>query len=406
MKTVIKRVNLQFPLHALAVFGLLTRFLAKAEFRQRRAFFYLSGCNLPDSYVTYHLTSRTLTLYIPPLDPAEVVWCGLPLSPEQAMQKYDVDAVRTTADLESDFELAASNVTNIFAIAHKEIHPALPRSANTSLLHDAINECRVTKSPYEVALIRRANQITAGAHRLCMSSIKKSKNERELQGLFLGHCIASGAPGQAYTGIFGAGKAAATLHYIHNNASLEGKQLLLLDAGCEYDNYASDVTRTFPISGEFTKEGRQIYDIVLKMQKETMAQCKAGNNWDDIHTLAHRVAIQGLLDIGVLHNGTVDEILESRTSTAFLPHGLGHYLGMDTHDTGGHPNYQDKDKMFCYLRKRGPLPTGAVITVEPGLYFCEFIIKPFLSDAKHSKYINAEVLEKYWDVGGVRIEGE
>lgn len=145
--------------------------------------------------------------------------------------------------------------------------------------------------------------------------------------------------------------------------------------------------------------------ILCNMQKRTMAECKAGNNWDDIHKLAHRVAIEGLLEIGVLHNGTVDEILEARTSTAFLPHGLGHYLGMDTHDSGGHPNYQDKDKMFCYLRKRGTLPVGSVITVEPGVYFCEFIIKPYLQDEKHKRYINESVLEKYWDVGGVRIEG-
>lgn len=334
------------------------------------------------------------------------MWCGLPLSPEQALEKFDVDAVRlTTPDLESDLKTAAQESITVYTIPHQASHSALPQSANSSLLHNAINECRATKSPYEIALIRRANQITADAHRACMAAIKKAKNERELQAIFTSHCIAKDAPGMAYTGIFGAGRAAATLHYIHNNAPLEGKQLLLLDAGCEVDNYASDVTRTFPISGEFTKEARQVYDIVLKMQKKTMEQCKAGNNWDDIHKLAHRVAIEGLLEIGVLHNGSVDEILEARTSTAFLPHGLGHYLGMDTHDSAGHPNYQDKDKMFCYLRKRGALPVGAVITVEPGVYFCEFIIKPYLQDEKHKKYINESVLEKYWDVGGVRIEG-
>lgn len=95
-----------------------------------------------------------------------------------------------------------------------------------------------------------------------MAAIKKAKNERELQAIFTSHCISKNAPGMAYTGIFGAGRAAATLHYIHNNAPLEGKQLLLLDAGCEVDNYASDVTRTFPVNGEFTKEARQVYDIV------------------------------------------------------------------------------------------------------------------------------------------------
>lgn len=102
------------------------------------------------------------------------------------------------------------------------------------------------------------------------------------------------------------------------------------------------------------------------MQRETTAQIKEGVIWDDVHMLAHKIAIDGLLDLGVL-KGDKDEILEAQTSAAFFPHGLGHYLGMDTHDTGGDPNYEDENKLFRYLRKRGPLPAGSVITVEPGV---------------------------------------
>jgi Xaa-Pro dipeptidase len=162
-------------------------------------------------------------------------------------------------------------------------------------------------------------------------------------------------------------------------------------------------TRTFPLSGKFTKESRDIYDIVYKMQQDCTAMIREGVNWDDVHVLAHKIAIDGLLDLGIL-KGDRDEIFEARTSVAFFPHGLGHYLGMDTHDTGGNPNPKDSDKMFRYLRKRGTLPAGSVITVEPGVYFCRFIIEPYLKDSKHSKYIDEEVLNKYWDVGGVRIE--
>ena len=125
-------------------------------------------------------------------------------------------------------------------------------------------------------------------------------------------------------------------------------------------------TRTFPLSGKFSKEGREIYDIVFKMQQDCMSQIKEGACWDDIHLLAHKIAIDGLLDLGVLE-GDKDEILEAQTSAAFFPHGLGHYLGMDTHDTGGNPDYEDKNKLFRYLRKRGTLPAGSVITVEPGV---------------------------------------
>ena len=125
-------------------------------------------------------------------------------------------------------------------------------------------------------------------------------------------------------------------------------------------------TRTFPISGKFSTESRAIYDIVLKMQLECIAALKEGVLWDDVHLLAHKIAIDGLLELGIL-KGDKEEILKNRTSVAFFPHGLGHYLGMDTHDTGGNANYADKDSMFRYLRVRGTLPAGSVITVEPGV---------------------------------------
>lgn len=125
-------------------------------------------------------------------------------------------------------------------------------------------------------------------------------------------------------------------------------------------------TRTFPISGKFSKESREIYDIVLQMQKVCTNMLKEGVVWDDVHLKAHTIAIEGLLELGIL-KGDKEEILKSRTSVAFFPHGLGHYLGMDTHDTGGHPNYDDKDSLFKYLRVRGSLPAGSIITVEPGV---------------------------------------
>lgn len=121
-----------------------------------------------------------------------------------------------------------------------------------------------------------------------------------------------------------------------------------------------------PLDGKFTLETRQIYEIVLEMQSQCIAVLKDGVKWDDVHALAHRIAIKGLLKLGILR-GTEEELFEKRVSVAFFPHGLGHYLGMDTHDTGGYPNYSDEDKMFRYLRVRGNLPAGSVITVEPGV---------------------------------------
>ena len=273
------------------------------------------------------------------------------------------------------------------------------------ILKEAIEECRVVKDDHEVALIRKANDISTIAHTAVLKNIKKAGNERELEAIFLERCIANGCREQAYHSIVASGTNAATLHYQKNYEDLSGRWNLLLDAAGEYNCYAADITRTFPISGVFNKESRQIYDLVLKMQKECTSMLKHDVLWDDVHARAHEIAIEGLLKIGILQ-GNKKGIFDKRTSVAFFPHGLGHYLGMDTHDTGGHANYGDQDSMYRYLRVRGRLPAGSVITVEPGVYFCRFIIEPYLKDPVHSQFINEEVLDRYWDVGGVRIEGE
>lgn len=162
------------------------------------------------------------------------------------------------------------------------------------------------------------------------------------------------------------GTNAATLHYQKNCERLQGRANVLLDAGGEFRCYAADVTRTFPIHGKFGERSRKLYDVVLRMQEVCLGLLMAGVVWDEVHAAAHRVAIEGLLDLGILR-GDKEEIFKSRTSVAFFPHGLGHYLGMDTHDTGGHPDYEDADPMFKYLRVRGTLPAGSIITVEPGV---------------------------------------
>lgn len=131
-------------------------------------------------------------------------------------------------------------------------------------------------------------------------------------------------------------------------------------------------TRTLPLSGKFTPEARAIYDIVLEMQKECIASLEAGVVWDDLHLLAHKVAIRGLLRLGIL-KGDPDEILAARTSAAFMPHGLGHFLGMDTHDAGGRPKEADPDPLYKNLRVRRELPAGCVVTVEPGVRLSPFL---------------------------------
>ncbi|RYO95338.1 hypothetical protein DL766_007527 [Monosporascus sp. MC13-8B] len=377
-------------------------------FRQRRAFFYLTGVDAADCYLIYDIAKEHLTLFIPPVDPDSVVWSGLPLSPEEALAKYDVDSVLPSTELNPQLaRLGGENPDNtVFAIPDR-VSDAVTfiefGRKDFDILGEAVDECRVIKDEYEIALVRKANIVSGAAHRAVLESVRKASNEYELEGVFIGECLKSGAKKQAYPSIVAAGRAAATLHYVHNDKDLAAKELLLLDAGAEWQNYAADITRTFPISGKFSQKSRAIYDIVLKMQTDTIAELRDGVSWDDVHLLAHKVAIDGLLALGIL-KGDKEEILRARTSAAFLPHGLGHYLGLDTHDTGGHPNYADADPLFRYLRVRRNLPAGSIITVEPGIYFCEFIIRPYLKDPKHAQFIDEKVLDEYWDVGGVRIE--
>ncbi|RYO43018.1 putative Xaa-Pro aminopeptidase [Alternaria arborescens] len=379
----------------------------EAPFRQRRYFFYLSGCELPDSYLVYEIATDKLTLFIPPVEPDEVIWSGLPMSPEEAKAKYDIDECLTTKDvnshLASQSESAQSTIYAIPEQVSDHVTFISYKEKEFKQLKTAIEYCRVTKSDYEIALIRKANVISTAAHEAVMKAASKAQNECELEAVFLKACVERNAKNQAYHSIVAAGEHAATLHYVNNAAPISDQNLLLLDAGCEVDCYASDITRTFPVKGKFTTESLAIYKIVLDMQHQCINALKAGVVWDHVHELAHKIAIKGLLDLGIL-KGDADELFNKRISVAFFPHGLGHYLGMDTHDSGGDPNYADKDVMFRYLRKRGTLPERSVITVEPGIYFCKFIIEPYLKDEEKKKYIDESVLEKYWSVGGVRIE--
>ncbi|KAJ5232767.1 hypothetical protein N7468_005723 [Penicillium chermesinum] len=373
-------------------------------FRQRRPFFYLTGCLLPDASVVYDVNADQLTLFIPPIDPESVIWSGLPLSLDDASKLYDVDRVLYTTDVNATLASISSSQGGkapVFAIEEQvssEVKFHGFSATNLSDLKEVIGDERVVKDAYEIALLRKANEISGKAHVAAIKAGQTATNEREVEAAFIGTCYANESREQSYHGIFASGEGGATLHYTANDKPLidsngQRKKNMLIDAAGEYQTYCADITRVIPLDGKFNEETRQIYKIVLEMQEEAIAVLKAGVKWDDVHALTHRVAIRGLLKLGILR-GSEDEIFDKRVSVAFFPHGLGHYLGMDTHDTGGHPNYEDTDKMFRYLRVR----------VEPGIYFCRFIIDPVLKDAELSKYIDTAVLDRYWSVGGVRIE--
>ncbi|RPB06155.1 hypothetical protein L873DRAFT_1824840 [Choiromyces venosus 120613-1] len=314
------------------------------KFRQKRYFLYLTGViDIPDCFVTYSIAHDKLTL-----------------------RKFHLT-----------FQSAP-----IYTIHHQvsRIPSRIPgRLISGQYLQPAVDDCRVYKDDYEIKLLRQANIISANAHRAVLKAVQTAQTEAQLEGIFVQFCIVQYARTQAYDPIVGSGQNCATLHYTRNDAPLKGKQLLLIDAGAEWDGYASDVTRTYPISGKWTKEASEIYKIVDEMQSECIKKTVAGVDWRDTHLLAHRIAIKGLVALGILYNGTAEEIFQCGTSRAFFPHGLGHFLGLDTHDVEGTPDVDWK-------------PTAGQLA--------------FLDHPVHSQYINKTVLEKYWAVGGVRIEDD
>lgn len=347
------------------------------------------------------------------------MWAGMPLLRDEALKTYDVDEVFTSDDLES----AGQSIVSMLSKQQTTVMTIKDR-ADLSIFHadklkqykpeidfewtrKAIEACRVVKDDHEIAMIRHANIVSSYAHEQVLASVKRAKNERELNAVFVMHCHANGCREQAYGCVCASGTNASTLHYVHNDMPLDGRLNLLLDAGGEWNCYCADITRTFPLSGKFSEESKEVYDLVLKMQTECMKMIKAGVKWEDVHMKAHTVAAEGLRALGILNKDlSTDKILESKITTRFYPHGLGHFLGMDTHDVGGNANYADEDEFFRYLRIRGTLPAGAVVTNEPGIYFRKYPLEQELKDGKWDGVVDQEVLKRYWDVGGVRIEDD
>lgn len=348
------------------------------------------------------------------------MWAGMPLIPKEALERYDIDHVLTTDELKSGKSLVKmlekqKTVVMVIedradlAVFQSEGIITYQPQIDYSWARKAIEHCRVVKDDYEIAMIRHANIVSSYAHEQVLASVTRASNERELNAVFVMHCHANGCREQAYGCICASGTAGSTLHYVHNDQPLEGKDNILLDAGCEWQCYCADITRSFPITtdGKFTKESKEIYDLVLSMQSEAMKLIRGGVQWEDCHMKAHTVGATGLRELGIFNKSlSVEQILDSQIMTRFFPHGLGHYLGMDTHDCGGNANYEDPNPYFAYLRVRGTVPAGAVITNEPGIYFRKYPMEAELKEGKWDGIVDQEVLSRYWSVGGIRIEDD
>ncbi|KAJ5879886.1 hypothetical protein N7455_003351 [Penicillium solitum] len=394
-------------------------------FRQRRYFYYLSGVDEPDCSLTYDIGQDLLTLYVPDFDLHRAIWMGPTLSREDAQDKYDVDHVRYRASLKYELQVwldERKQGSGLYLIHDSEKPEHLPKDLPLDLeqLGPAMDAARGIKDEYEIRMIRQANKVSGLAHRRILESIQTMSNEAQIEGSFLNSCISHGARNQAYQIIAASGPNAAVLHYDRNNETLNKKPLVCLDAGAEWNCYASDVTRTFPLTGEWPSDYvRDIYKIVERMQEETIRLIRKGVRYLSLHDLAHDIAIEGLLALGVFKNGTNLEIRQSGASKVFFPHGLGHHVGLEVHDVSER-SIMALHRGFDQLQYRPILNStclspctlsaplleeGMVVTVEPGLYFSPLA----MANARHqpfARYINFDVAEKYIHIGGVRIEDD
>jgi Xaa-Pro aminopeptidase len=242
-----------------------------------------------------------------------------------------------------------------------------------------VDEMRLIKSPFEIDLMRRSADIAAAAHNRAMRFVKPNRMEYEVEAEFLHEFYRSGAQAPAYTSIVAGGANACTLHYNANNAKLSNGDLLLIDAGCELDGYASDITRTLPVNGKFSAAQKDVYELVLASQAAAITQVNTKNHWNGPHEAALDVLVQGFIDMK-LCKGSKEAVLESGDYRQFYMHRTGHWLGLDVHDAG---EYKDKQSNWRILEP------NMTLTVEPGCY-----IRPAQN-----------VPEAFWNIG-IRIEDD
>lgn len=381
---------------------------ADFPFRQDSDFLYLTGFNEPNAVAVF-IPGRAegeYVLFCQAKDPAMERWTGKRAGVEGVVKDYGADQAFKIEELdqqmikllagrsevhyrigfETEFDLQVLSWLNVL---RRQARNGVAAPHTFKLLDTLVHEMRLFKSPAEIAMMRYAAQTAARAHTKAMQTCRSGLFEFEVQAEIEREFRKDGME-PSYTSIVGGGENACILHYVENRSELKSGDLLLIDAGSEHQGYASDITRSFPVSGRFTKEQAQLYQVVLDAQKAAIAAVKPGNNWDATHQAAVRSLTAGLVKLGLLQ-GEVDELIKDPPKPAdgtapqeaayrqFYMHKTGHWLGLDVHDVGDY-------KVNGEWRTLEP---GMVLTVEPGLY---------VSPAEN-------VDPKWWNIG-IRIEDD
>ena len=367
-------------------------------FRQNSDLFYLTGFEEPDAVLVLVPGRRQgqVVLFCRERDPDMELWNGYRLGPEGAVAYLGVDDAFPIDDLDEILPGLIEGTQRIYySMGHDDVFDqrvmgwvnrirklvrtgAAPPADFTDLAF-LLHEQRLIKSAAEVRVMRKAGEISAAAHVRAMQECQPGRYEYHLEAAIQHTFAEHGARFPAYNSIVGSGANACVLHYTENASKMRAGDLVLIDAGCEYQGYAADITRTFPVSGQFSNEQRAIYDVVLEAQRAAIAKVRPGNTWNQPHDATVRVITRGLIKLGLLR-GKERELIKAEAYRDFYMHRAGHWLGLDVHDVGEY-------RVDGRWRQLEP---GMVLTIEPGIYIA----------ADNTK------VPKRWRGIGVRIEDD
>jgi len=366
-------------------------------FRHDSYFYYLSGFPEPEAVIALVADAEgdRHVLFCRERNEEREIWDGFRYGPDAAKEIFGFDEAHPIAALHDKLPEIASNrpalftplglfelwdrkVTELLNEVRNRVRTGVAAPDEVVDVRATLDTMRLVKDEHEVALMRRACAISSAAHRRAMGATRPGMFEYQIEAELLHEFLREGAQAVAYSSIVASGPNACVLHYRDNNRQMNDGDLLLIDAGCEYQGYASDITRTFPVNGKFSGPQKAVYEAVLAAQLACIDAVKPGASFHDYHAVAERVLAQGFIDLGLVA-GSLDAVLESGSYRQFYMHRAGHWLGMDVHDAG---LYQVRGESMR-------LVPGMVLTVEPGAY-----IRPA-----------ANVPEAFWNIG-VRIEDD
>jgi Xaa-Pro aminopeptidase len=345
-------------------------------YRQSSDFYYLSGF-VEDDAVLALIPGRAegeVVLFCQPKDKTRELWTGILTGPELATEKLLIDQAFAITDINKMMPALLDGRERIYAGLGRDAafeqriigwlddvrcrtRMGAQPPAEMIELAPLLHEMRLFKSKYEIALMQEAADISARAHVRAMQTARAGLFEYHLEAELLHEFMISGSRAPSYNSIVASGANACILHYINNDQMLRDGDLVLIDAGCEYQYYAADITRTFPVSGRFSREQKALYDIVLNAQLEAIKATRPGVLWNEPHDVAVRIITEGLVELGLL-KGKPADLISSGAYRDFYMHGTGHWLGMDVHDVG---NYRIDGQPRL-------LQPGMVTTIEPGIY--------------------------------------